>query len=394
MIAGWQTKTLGDVCEVINGGTPKTGVPAYWDGEHRWITPAEMGKRLSPYVGETERMITDLGLRNSSAQMLPLGSVILSSRAPIGHLVINTEPMATNQGCKGLVPNDKLQTKFLYYYLSSIGDLLNSLGTGATFKELSGGKLKEVPIPIPSLADQGRIVNVLDEAFAGIAIAKANSEKNLQRAQAIFASRLETIFALRGPNWAAKRLDEVGKTQTGSTPKTSDQSNYGHFVPFVKPGDFHPDGALDYDNDGLSESGARGARIVPAGSVLMVCIGATIGKCGYSDQDVATNQQVNALTPTDGSCHRFLYYQMRTEKFQRSVIHASGQATLPIINKSKWSALPVWLPPQVEEQKVIAAELDELAIETKRLASIYARKLADLNALKQSLLHHAFCGKL
>ena len=149
MKKGWQTKTLGETCEVVNGGTPKTGVPEYWDGQYRWITPAEMGKRLSPYVSETDRMISDLGLRNSSAQMLPPHSVILSSRAPIGHLVINTELMATNQGCKGLIPRSQLQHKFLYYYLSNIVDLLNSLGTGATFKELSGGKLKEVTVPAP-----------------------------------------------------------------------------------------------------------------------------------------------------------------------------------------------------------------------------------------------------
>ena len=154
MKSGWQTKTLGDVCEAMNGGTPKTGVAEYWDGSHLWITPAEMGRRITPYVGDTERKTTDLGLRDSSARMLPSNSVILSSRAPIGHLVINTEPMATNQGCKGLIPVNQLQHKFLYYYLSSIVDLLNSLGTGATFKELSGGKLKDVTIPVPPISEQ------------------------------------------------------------------------------------------------------------------------------------------------------------------------------------------------------------------------------------------------
>ena len=91
-------RTLGDVCTVVNGGTPKTGVSEYWNGANLWITPAEMGKRLSPYVGDSERKITELGLRDSSARMLPPYSVVLSSRAPIGHLVINTKPMATNQG--------------------------------------------------------------------------------------------------------------------------------------------------------------------------------------------------------------------------------------------------------------------------------------------------------
>lgn len=155
---GWQTKSLGDVCEVINGGTPKTGVAEYWDGSHLWITPAEMGKRLSPYVSDTERKITDTGLRDSSARILPPNSVILSSRAPIGHLVINTKPMATNQGCKGLVSGRQLHHKFLYYYLTGAIDLLNSLGTGATFKELSSSKLKDVAIPVPSLSQQLRIV--------------------------------------------------------------------------------------------------------------------------------------------------------------------------------------------------------------------------------------------
>src|SRR5687768_17527578 len=114
----WPKRPIGAICEVVNGGTPKTGVAEYWGGEHRWITPAEMGKRMTPYVGVTERTLTALGMANSSARLLPPYSVILSSRAPIGHLVINTEPMATNQGCKGLVPAKALHHKFLYYYLS------------------------------------------------------------------------------------------------------------------------------------------------------------------------------------------------------------------------------------------------------------------------------------
>ena len=105
---GWEIKKLGEVSIVANGGTPKTGVSEYWNGKHLWITPAEMGKRQSPYVENTERKLSDAGLNNSSARLLPPNSVILSSRAPIGHLVINTKPMATNQGCKGIIPNSNL----------------------------------------------------------------------------------------------------------------------------------------------------------------------------------------------------------------------------------------------------------------------------------------------
>lgn len=394
MKAGWQHKTIDAVCDVVNGGTPKTGTAEYWDGPHQWITPAEMGKRATPFIELTERALTDAGLQNSSARLLPAQSVILSSRAPIGHLVINTVPMATNQGCKGLVPRAGLDCKFLYYYLTSIVPLLNDLGTGATFKELSGGKLKEVPIPVPSFPEQHRIVAILDEAFDGIATAKANAEQNLQNARALFESQLQVVFTERGEGWVAKCLQAVGTTQTGSTPKTSDRGNYGDFIPFIKPADFNADGSLDYENDGLSERGFSTARKVSAGSVLMVCIGATIGKCGYCERDVTTNQQINALTPTDGSLHRFLYYQMLTEDFQRRVVHASGQATLPIINKSKWSALTVWLPPTITDQEKVAAKLDDLLEETQHLESLYQQKLAALDALKKSLLHQAFSGQL
>ena len=152
----WQAKTVGELFRVVNGGTPKTGVLAYWDGPHQWITPAEMGRLDSPHLAESRRTLTDEGLR-VGAEPVPAGSIILSSRAPIGHLVINDVPMAFNQGCKGLVPSAGIDTKFAYYFFLANVDLLESLGTGTTFKELSGSKLKAVVCNYPSLAEQHRI---------------------------------------------------------------------------------------------------------------------------------------------------------------------------------------------------------------------------------------------
>jgi len=247
MKAGWQIKTIGEVCDVVNGGTPKTGTKEYWGGQHQWITPAEMGKRNSPYVGETERSVTDAGLQNSSARMLPPYSVILSSRAPIGHLVINTEPMATNQGCKGLVPSDQLHNKFLYYYLSSIVELLNDLGSGATFKELSGGKLKEVGIPFPPLPEQQRIVGILDEAFDGIATAKANAEQNLQNARALFESYLQSVFTQRGEEWVATTLGSEIDLLAGFAFKSAQYTNNDDDIRLLR-GDNIIQGCLRWDD--------------------------------------------------------------------------------------------------------------------------------------------------
>jgi len=189
--------------------------------------------------------------------------------------------------------------------------------------------------------------------------------------------------------WIEKQLIEIGSTQTGSTPKSDEKDNYGDFIPFVKPADFNPDGSLNYMNDGLSKKGMLQARKVAAGSVLMVCIGATIGKCGYCDREVTTNQQINAITPLKGISHKFVYYQMCTEDFQRRVLLSSAQATLPIINKSKWSALALTLPPLSEQQRIVAL-LDE-AFEGIATAKANAEKnLQNARALFESHLQSVF----
>lgn len=156
-------KPLGEIAEILNGGTPDTKVKEFWDGDILWITPKDMGKLESIYVGDTERKITDKGLKNSSAKLLPINSVILSSRAPIGHLAINTKPISTNQGCKGIVPNKNLDSLFLYYFLKHSVELLNELGTGTTFKELSGSKLATVSVPFPPLEEQHRLVSIFSK---------------------------------------------------------------------------------------------------------------------------------------------------------------------------------------------------------------------------------------
>ena len=372
MKAGWQIKTLGDVIQLPYGKPldPK-------DRNPNGLYPA--------YGANGEKDRTDKFYRDSP-------SIIVGRKGSAGEITLTEErfwPLDVTYFVEYDCQQYNLQ--FLYYLLVTLD--LPSMAKGVK-PGINRNEVYALPVMVPPLPEQQRIVTLLDEAFEGIATAKVNAERNLQNARSIFESHLQSVFTQRGPGWVETKLEEIGKTQTGSTPKTNDRANYGDFISFVKPGDFNTDGTLDYDKDGLSESGAAGARKVPAGSVLMVCIGATIGKCGYCDQDVTTNQQVNALTPSDGSSNRFIYYQMLTESFQRKVIHASGQATLPIINKSKWSALSVWLPPTVAEQATIATKFDALLEEVQRLEAIYQQKLTALDELKKSLLHRAFNGDL
>lgn len=399
MKAGWQTKSIGDVCDVVNGGTPKTGVAGYWDGPHQWITPAEMGKRSTPYIGKTERSITDAGLQNSSARLLPAQSVILSSRAPIGHLVINTAPMATNQGCKGLVPRNGLDTKYLYYYLAGIAPLLNDLGTGATFKELSGGKLKEVPVPLAPLPEQHRIVAILDEAFAGIATAKANTEKNVQNARALFESHLQSVFAQRGEGWVEKPLEDVVDAQcTLSYGIVQPGHDYTNGMPVVRPTDLT---AKTITLDGLKridpKIGDGYRRTTLRGGELLLCVRGGTGAVSVTAPELAGANVTRGIVPIvfAPSLIRqdFGYFLMTSEAVQSQIRAKTYGAALMQINIGDLRKIVVSFP-SLKEQSEMAARLDALATETQRLESLYQQKLAALDDLKKSLLHQAFSGQI
>ncbi len=399
---GWQTKKLGAVCEVMNGGTPKTGVPEYWDGSNLWITPVEMGRRLIPYVGDTERKITDLGLRNSSAQMLPPNSVILSSRAPIGHLVINTEPMATNQGCKGLIPGGQLHHKFLYYYLSSIVDLLNSLGAGATFKELSGGKLKEVTIPVPSLPEQQRIVGLLDEAFEGIATAKANAEKNLLNARALFESHLQSVFSQRGPGWVEKPLSELCNIKHGFAFKSEFFTSEGDYV-LLTPGNFFESGG--YRDRGEKQKYYIGEiprdYVLNEGDLLVAMTEQAAGLLGCpilipESDKFLHNQRLGLVTKKPGVpwTNEFFFYVFNTQAVRKEIHDSASGVKVRHTSPTKIGEVMVSFSTSLPEQRAIVSTLENLREETQRLATLYERKLAALEALKKSLLHQAFTGQL
>jgi type I restriction enzyme, S subunit len=148
----WQKNRLDQCTHIVSGGTPKTSVKDYWDGDICWATPKDLSSLKVPYLDETPRKITKAGLDNSGAEVLPEGSVLFSSRAPIGHVAINRVPMATNQGFKSFVPDtEKLDAKFLYYWLRKSCAYFNNLGNGATFKEVSKAIVSRVEIPLPPI---------------------------------------------------------------------------------------------------------------------------------------------------------------------------------------------------------------------------------------------------
>jgi type I restriction enzyme S subunit len=382
---GWQTKRVGDLCEVIAGQSPEG---RFYNADGNGMPFYQGKKDFGAKFIEAPTVWT-----SQATKIAQKGDVLMSVRAPVGPVNFATGTVCIGRGLAAIRSGSELNRDFLFYQLLRAQPEIAGRD-GAVFASISKSEIEALPVIFAPLPEQRRIVGILDEAFEGIATAKVNVEENLQSARALFESHLQSVFARRGPGWVEKRLEEIGTTQTGSTPRTSEKDNYGDFISFVKPADFKTDGSLNYGNEGLSKKGLSKSRLVAAGSVLMVCIGATIGKCGHCDRDITTNQQINTLKPFENVSNKFVFYQMLTESFQRRVMLNSGQATLPIINKSKWSALTVGLPPTLAEQEQIVALLDSLLEETQRLESIYERKLTAFEALKKSLLHQAFTGQL
>lgn len=378
-MTGWAVVALGSVCQIINGGTPKSEVVKYWGGNNQWITPKDMGKLQSKFVEETERQITDAGLQNCSAKLSPPKSVILSSRAPIGHLAINLTPMATNQGCKTLIPSATLDFLYLYYFLSHSKQLLNDLGSGTTFKELSSSKLSEVPIPLPPLAIQKAIVAKLDAAFASIDTAIAAAEKNAENAKQLFQSYLSDVFEKGGEGWVEKNLDQIASNEDyRRIPITKNQREAGLFPYYGASGivDYVADFIFDGDYLLISEDGANLlARTYPIAFSVS-------GK-------IWVNNHAHILRFESIVLQKYVEFYLNSIPLNRFV---SGMAQ-PKLNQKMLNSIPIPVPP-TKIQSELMHRFDQLSVHCATLSKVSKEKVNSLSALKQSLLQQAFSGQL
>ena len=191
----WRWLRLGDVGTIVGGGTPKSAEPSFWsDGQDvPWLTPADMRRQRSRYISRGARDITTEGLKRSSAQMLPAGSVLFSSRAPIGHVGIAAIPLSTNQGFKSCVPYIPAMSDYLYIFLKYAGPGIDAQATGTTFKEVSGKDLTLIPVPIPPQSEQHRIVAKVDELMGLIDLLEATRSKREELRSAARGSALDAL---------------------------------------------------------------------------------------------------------------------------------------------------------------------------------------------------------
>lgn len=221
---------LGDICTVVSGSTPKTGVAEYWDGTVKWITPAELNED-SFYITDSVRHITEYGKEKTGLSYLPKGTVILSSRAPIGKTAIAGCEMCCNQGFKNLICSDAVYNEYLYFFLKSKTDYLNSLGRGATFKEISKSIVEKIEIPLPNIEKQHQIVKELKATRNLIAHRKQQLTKLDELIKARFVEMFGDVIS-NSNLWPICKFSEITSSRLGKMLDAKQQTGV-HRYPYL-----------------------------------------------------------------------------------------------------------------------------------------------------------------
>lgn len=276
---------------------------------------------------------------------------------------------------------------YLAYYLNSID--LSPYVTGTAQPKLSQAMMNKIPVPVAPPERQWEIVAELEKQFSRLDEAVANLKRVAARLARYRAATLTEAFAVQ-PGWAVSSYGEVGVVTTGFTPPTSDEANFGGAIPFFKPTDLGAGENVVAARQYLSDRGLSRGRVLPANSVLVTCIGATIGKTGLARVACATNQQINAVSPDPAAVDpRFLYWWTVSPRGQEQIVSNASATTLPILNKSKFSALAVPLPP-IAEQRRIVAEVDRRLFIVREVEAEINANMRRAQALRRAVLARAF----
>ncbi|RAK10296.1 type I restriction enzyme S subunit [Halanaerobium saccharolyticum] len=394
----WKVERLSDVGKVTGGNTPRRSTDEYWGGDIPWLTPSQLTGKLINEISETDEYITEKGFENSSVKLLPPGTVIMSSRATIGETVINKVPLTTNQGFANIICDEnKVYNYYLLYLLRYITPRLEALAGGSTFLEISRTNVRSVNIPVPPLSEQKRIASILSSVDKSIEKTDEVIEETKELKKGLMQELLtkgighsefkDSQFGEIPKSWEIKQVKNTGKVITGSTPRTADEENYGGYKLLVGPGDLTDNKYIYNSEKKLSEIGFEKTRKLPKGSILITCIGATIGKMGIAGIELSTNQQINSIICNNKYDNEFVYYCLN-KNFRIYKSYISNQA-VPIMNKTTFSnlSLPV---PSLEEQKKIASIL--LTVDTKiKKEKEYKAKL---ERLKKGLMQKLLTGEI
>ena len=338
------------VFRIVNGGTPASD-QRNWDGEVSWATPVDLAKCDGSKISDTQRSITIAGL-HSGSNSVPEGSLIVSSRAPIGYIAETTGVMAFNQGCKGLVPTRKVDIRFFRYQLSTMVEQLQSYGQGSTFSELSADYLATIPIVVPSLFQQQHIADYLDIETARIDSLITKKRQLIELCTMRIRCQAIMLTTKGGHSIPLRRF--LGRIKTGTTPPETELSELlGSDVAWFSPGDMGP--YLEMKEPARMLSGRAivdgWSPLFPADATLIIGIGATAGRVGHNTHKSTGNQQITCLSGNGRVLPKFLSWQLwgRSDEIHE----IAPYTTLPILNNEFLRSLPFYAPPLEAQQNIV-----------------------------------------
>lgn len=384
-------KKIKEFADVVSGSTPKTNVEKYWNGEYPWITPAEIGADTR-YICNSQRKLTDAGVKSASLKLLKKDTVLLTSRAPIGKVAISGVDLYCNQGFKNLICNEKIAlARYLYYWLSSKTEYLNSLGRGATFKEISKSIVEEIEVPVPKIANQRKIANALDKSQFLIDKRKEQIEACDELIKSLFYDMFGDPIS-NSKLYTKQKLNKVCEIVTGNTPSRKETDNYGNFIEWIKSDNINTSSHyITKSEEFLSEKGLQKGRWVDSGAILMTCIAGSlscIGNVALTDRKVSFNQQINGVIGKNGQIdNKFLYMQFLLCK--PYIQGASTNGMKGMVSKGVLSNLE-FIVPKIEEQKNFAQLFDTI----NKQKQLLQQSLTELEDNFNSLMQRAFKGEL
>jgi type I restriction enzyme, S subunit len=401
MKKGWETKTLGEVLEKTETVNPLQSPNTDFD----YIDVSSVSNTTFE-IEETQRL-KGKDAPSRARKLVRTNDIIFATIRPTLQRIAVVPEHLDKQVCSTgyfvLRPKPGVDHRFVYYSLFT-GDFtaqMESLQKGASYPAVTDGDVRAQEIPVPPLAEQQRIVGVLDEAFESLATAKANVEKNLQNARALFESHLQSVFTQRGPGWEEKPLETVSSILNGYAFKSTDFSakegtkcikitNVG-VREFVSNSDgYLPESfAAEYEKVSVNEG-----SIVIALTRTIIAGGLKVAVVPEEYDGALLNQRVASIIANDKELNgAFLFAYLSTQTVVDYVKERVNTLMQPNLSITDLRSMPIPAPPRREQNK-ITGQLVSLREETQRLARLYERKLAALEALKKSLLHQAFTGEL